>query len=109
MIFAVQNNELNGIVNLGAPEQVKIEQLMHELRDAVDAPFGLPSPKWMLEIGAVFMGIERELLLKSRWIEPEKLKAAGFHWEFPTLEKALAELCAKDLFAATVSKPIVAH
>ena len=57
----------------------------------------------------MFMGTETELLLKSRWIEPEKLKEAGFHWEFPTLEKALAELCAKDLFAAGVSKPLVAN
>ena len=74
---------------------------MHELRDAVDAPFGSTKSKMvMLEVGAMFMGTETELLLKSPWIEPEKLKAAGFHWEFPTLEKALAELCAKDLFAA---------
>ncbi|MDA7744511.1 TIGR01777 family oxidoreductase [bacterium] len=107
--FAIENNEVNGIVNLGAPEQVNNAELMHELRDAVDAPFGLPSPKWLLEVGAMFMGTETELLLKSRWIEPEKLKEAGFHWEFPTLEKALAELCTKDLFAASVSKPLVAH
>lgn len=107
--FAIQNNEVNGIVNLGAPEQVTNAEMMHELCHALGAPFGVPNPKWMLELGAAFMGTETELLLKSRWIEPERLKEAGFHWEFPTIEKALAELCAKDLFAAKLGEPMIAH
>ena len=46
------------------------------LRDARGAPFGLPVPRWMLELGAVFMRTETELILKSRRRESESLTAA---------------------------------
>lgn len=107
--FAIQNVNLEGVVNLSAPEQVTNAELMHEMRDATGMSFGLPNPKLLLEIGARLINTETELLLKSRWVEPEKLKQAGFQWEFPTLEKALAELCARDLFATKMSEPLAVH
>ena len=36
-------------------------------------PFGLPARGWMLEIGAVFMRTETELILKSRRVVPGRL------------------------------------
>ena len=32
---------------------------------------GLPSPKWLLKLGALFIKTETELVLKSRWVLPE--------------------------------------
>ena len=46
----------------------------------------------MLELGALFMRTETELLLKSRWVVPTKLLAAGFEFEFPELEAALRSI-----------------
>ncbi len=65
---------------------------MTELRTSVDRKMGLPSPKWMLEIGAVFMRTETELILKSRWVVPDRLEKEGFHFTFDTIEKALQHI-----------------
>jgi hypothetical protein len=35
----------------------------------------------MLEVGAFFMRTETELILKSRWVYPERLLAEGFVFE----------------------------
>ncbi len=48
-------------------------------------------PRWMLELGAIGMRTETELILKSRWVLPEKLAAAGFEFRYPTLEDAIRE------------------
>jgi len=97
--FVVENNELEGVFNVAAPEQVQNHTMMRMLRSALDVPFGIPSPKWLLEIGAMIIGTETELLLKSRGVKPERLEQAGFQWEFPALEKAFADLLAKPMFA----------
>jgi NAD dependent epimerase/dehydratase family enzyme len=53
---------------------------------------GLPSPKWLLEIGAALIGTETELLLKSRWVLPERLENSGFTFQFPTISTALQDI-----------------
>ena len=50
------------------------------LRAASGVPLGLPASKWMLEIGAVFMRTETELILKSRRVVPTRLLAQGFRF-----------------------------
>jgi NAD dependent epimerase/dehydratase family enzyme len=56
------------------------------------AKFGLPASKWMLEIGAFFMKTETELILKSRWVIPERLRKAGYSFKYDTLDKALRQI-----------------
>ena len=38
---------------------------MKALRKVMNIPFGMPSPKWMLELGARMIGTETELILKK--------------------------------------------
>jgi hypothetical protein len=47
----------------------------------------------MLEIGAVFMKTETELILKSRRVVPKKLLDAGFKFKFETWAKAANAFC----------------
>jgi hypothetical protein len=49
----------------------------------------------MLEVGAVFLRTETELVLKSRRVVPERLLAAGFAFDFPRWPEAAADLCAR--------------
>ena len=44
------------------------EELDAVLRKTYGIPLGLPSPQWLLEIGAKLIGTETELVLKSRWV-----------------------------------------
>ena len=49
----------------------------------------------MLEIGAVFLRTETELILKSRKVVPGRLLQEGFTFEFPHWADAARELCAR--------------
>ena len=62
---------------------------MRVIRQAIHMPFGLPSPKWLLGIGAAIIGTETELILKSRWVVPKRLLDMGFEFEYPNIEKAV--------------------
>jgi NAD dependent epimerase/dehydratase family enzyme len=57
-------------------------------------PFGLPAFRWMLELGSLVIRTETELVLKSRWVAPERLHEAGYRFRYPTLEPALREIVA---------------
>jgi NAD dependent epimerase/dehydratase family enzyme len=64
--WLIDHDEIDGAVNLAAPNPVPNEEFMRTLRQASGTRVGLPATKWMLEIGAVFMRTETELILKSR-------------------------------------------
>lgn len=46
----------------------------------------------MLETGAFFIITETELILKSRWVIPERLEREGFKFKFDKIEKALQQI-----------------
>jgi NAD dependent epimerase/dehydratase family enzyme len=66
---------------------------MRILREVAGVSVGLPASRWMLEIGAVFMRTETELILKSRRVVPGRLLQRGFTFKFPLWCDA-----ARDLF-----------
>jgi NAD dependent epimerase/dehydratase family enzyme len=68
--------------------------LMRIIRQNIKMPFGLPSPKWLLEIGALLIGTETELILKSRWVVPKRLLDLGFKFQFADINKAV-QACIK--------------
>lgn len=49
--------------------------------------------EWMLEIGAIFLRTETELILKSRRVVPRRLQEAGFEFDYPDWNTAVQELC----------------
>jgi NAD dependent epimerase/dehydratase family enzyme len=67
--------------------------LMQILRSAYGTSFGLPATKWMLEIGAVFLRTETELILKSRRVVPTRLLEHGFTFKHPEWPIAAQDLC----------------
>ncbi|KXH87017.1 TIGR01777 family oxidoreductase [Sporosarcina sp. HYO08] len=90
--FLQKNKELSGIFNCSAPDPVTNRAFMTQLRKIMNQKIGFSSPKWMLEMGAVFMRTETELVLKSRWVVPERLEKEGFQFMFDTIEKALQQI-----------------
>lgn len=90
--FVRDHENIVGPVNCASPEPLSNAQLMKEFREAMHMKFGLPGPKWMLEMGAVLIGTEPELIFKSRWVIPKKLTDAGFSFQFPTAKSALNDL-----------------
>lgn len=90
--FLDGHEELDGVVNVSAPHPVDNRVLMSALRRALGVPVGIPAFRWMLEVGAALIRTETELLLKSRWVVPERLTAAGYRFEYPELEPALRQI-----------------
>jgi len=46
----------------------------------------------MLELGALFLHTETELILKSRRVIPGRLLQSGFHFQFPDWASAARDL-----------------
>ena len=90
--FAINDPFLDGTINVTAPEFPTNREWMRTFREAVGMPLGLPASRWMLEIGARLMGTETELVLKSRWAEPLRLRDAGFRWRWGRAVDAVADL-----------------
>ena len=90
--FLIQSEELEGPVNLAAPNPLPNRDFMADLREAWEMPNGLPAPAPLLAIGMFFLRTEPELVLKSRRVVPGRLLDAGFEFEFPDWPDAAADL-----------------
>ncbi|WP_091226047.1 epimerase [Microbacterium sp. 3J1] len=89
--FLEQNPALEGPINAAAPNPVDNTTFMATVRRVLGVRIGPPMPRWMLELGAIGIRTETELILKSRWVLPETLTAAGFEFTHPELEGAVRE------------------
>jgi uncharacterized protein (TIGR01777 family) len=87
------DSDLEGAVNLAAPQPLPNEEFMRALRKAWGAPVGLPAAEWMLESGARLLGTETELVLKSRRVVPATLLNRGFEFRYPSWPDAARDLC----------------
>jgi hypothetical protein len=85
--WMINTDSASGPYNMAAPNALKNEEMMKLVREKVGACFGLPAFAWMLEIGAVFMRTEPELMLGSSWVYPEKLIEEGFVFEVDRFEE----------------------
>ncbi|WP_226680908.1 TIGR01777 family oxidoreductase [Sutcliffiella horikoshii] len=92
MLFIRDRKDLQGVFNCSAPNPISNKQFMAQMREKMNRKIGLPSPRWMLEIGAVVIRTETELILKSRWVIPERLEKEGYHFRYPEIDEALADI-----------------
>jgi uncharacterized protein len=90
--FIADQPFFDGVINLTAPEFPTNREWMRALREQRAMPIYFPAPRWVLEMGARLMHTETELVLKSRWAEPARLKNEGFRWRWGHLAEALADL-----------------
>lgn len=93
--FLVERPDLDGVVNVAAPNPVDNVELMRTIRRVLGVPLGLAAYRWMLELGAWAIRTETELVLKSRWVVPERLLAAGYRFRHPDLEPAIRAIVAE--------------
>ena len=91
--WLIDREAIDGIVNVASPNPLPNAEFMRLLREAAGVPFGLPAREWMLEIGAIFMRTETELVLKSRRVVPGRLLEDGFRFRFPDWRDAAQDLC----------------
>ena len=90
--FLHARTDLSGPVNVASPDVVDNRELMHFVRRAYGSRLGIPTPAWLLRLGAVLIRTDTELVLKSRWVQPQKLLDAGFIFRQPELGRALLSI-----------------
>jgi uncharacterized protein len=91
--FLIEHDRIDGPVNLASPYPLPNAAFMRALREAWGIPIGLPATRWMLELGALLMRTETELVLKSRRVVPRRLLDLGFEFTHPQWPGAARDLC----------------
>ena len=90
--FLIARDDLDGSVNLSSPHPVPNREFMETLREAYGLPNGIGAPALLLELAALVMRTESELVLKSRRVVPTRLLDAGFNFVFPQWREAADDL-----------------
>ena len=91
--WLIEHDDLAGAVNVAAPNPLPNAEFMRALRNAWGVRVGLPATRLMLELGAVFLRTETELVLKSRRVVPARLLESGFQFRYPSWPQAAKALC----------------
>jgi len=87
ILFAIQNENLSGPVNLVSPNPVSNREFTKTLGRVLSRPTFISMPKMAARIA--FGELADALLLASTRVEPKKLKENGFTFRSPKLEDAL--------------------
>jgi hypothetical protein len=93
ILWLIDHGEMEGAVNVAAPQPLPYRDFMAALRSAWGMPVGLPATAWMVEVGTFLLRTESELVLKSRRVVPGILLDAGFVFQFPEWPGASRALC----------------
>jgi uncharacterized protein len=86
--------QLSGPVNMVAPNPVTNAEFTRTLARVLHRPAVLPVPAFIIR--AAFGDFADEGLLSSARVLPKRLLESGFHWRYPDLHAALAQLLKSD-------------
>jgi uncharacterized protein (TIGR01777 family) len=90
ILFAIDNESLRGPVNVCAPQHTTNREFTRALGKVLRRPTIFPLPSVVVTLVLGEMG--QEALLTSTRAEPQKLKAAGFSFQHPEIQEALASV-----------------
>lgn len=90
--FLIGRDDLAGAFNLAAPAPLPNRAFLAAIHEALGSRVAMPVPGWALELGAVVLRTETELILKSRRVAPARLTDAGFRFDFPEWRTAASDL-----------------
>ncbi|WP_426573437.1 TIGR01777 family oxidoreductase [Aquihabitans sp. McL0605] len=90
--FALDTDSVSGPVNLTAPNPVTNAAFTKALGAAVHRPTFLTIPRFVRHVPAGIGPLVESLLFSSARVEPTALVSAGFTFEHPSLDEALASV-----------------
>lgn len=90
--YMINHEDISGVINMSAPDFRDNFSFMKTLAQFTKPLFQIPIPVSVLEIGALLIRTEAELLLKSRRVFPERMLKHGYPFKFPNLDQALGDL-----------------
>jgi len=87
--FAIENENINGPLNVTAPNPVTMNELGKTAAKILKRPHWLSVPAFALKL---ILGEMSTLVLDGQRVLPEKALENGFHFQFETLDEALENL-----------------
>ena len=91
---------LQGVVHATGPVPVRNADLMAALRRSAGRPAAPPTPAFLVRVGAALLRSDPALALTGRRAVPARLLDAGFDFQHPDLDEALADLLAAQAKSA---------
>lgn len=88
-VWALEKQDLEGPVNVVAPEAVMMQKFTDELGAVLNRPAWLPVPGFVLRL---MLGRQADVVLHGQHVIPNRLVGYGFTFKFPSLRKALEDL-----------------
>ncbi len=89
IIYLITQPALSGAFNGSAPHPVTNAEFTQTLAKQLHRPAMFPVPAFVLKAG---FGEMSRLLLTGADMRPERLREAGFEFQYPTLDQALAAI-----------------
>ncbi len=89
ILYALQNSQVEGVLNATAPNPVRMNELCHTLGEVLSRPSWLPVPSFALEL---LLGDGAKVVLEGQKVLPKQTLASGFQYQYPTLKLALEEI-----------------
>ncbi|MEJ2010378.1 MAG: TIGR01777 family oxidoreductase [Acidobacteriota bacterium] len=87
---AITTQSLSGPVNATSPNPVRNEEFAKALAKVLSRPAVVPVPAFAVRM--LFGEMADALLLASQRVQPTRLEASGFNFQFPEIEAALQHL-----------------
>lgn len=95
IIYALENEGVNGIYNAVSPEIISNKTLVKTLAEELHRPLFLPPlPKAILQL---ILKDASESLVGSLHLSPQKLISTGFKFSFPILKEAIHNLYTREV------------
>jgi len=89
IIAALEQEDKRGTFNATAPNPVRMNELCQTLGAIMKRPSWLPVPSFALEM---LLGDGAKVVLEGQQVLPQQTLAAGFLYQYPTIQAALKEI-----------------
>lgn len=89
ILAALTQPEMEGVYNATAPTPVRMAEFCQVLGKLLRRPSWLPVPDFALE---ALLGEAAQVVLEGQQVLPKRTEAAGFSYQYPTVEQALQEV-----------------
>ncbi|XP_011141428.1 epimerase family protein SDR39U1 isoform X2 [Harpegnathos saltator] len=89
-IFALKNNNVQGILNGVAPQLVTNAEFTKAFASAIWRPAIIPLPDFVLRI--LFSEERAKIMLEGQKVEPKRVKELGFQYQYPDIQSACKQL-----------------
>lgn len=88
-LLAINNKNIEGIYNAVSPNPVTMKEFAQQLGKILNRPSLIKVPTWVLKL---MLGEGAESILNGAYVESNKIKNAGFTFQFSELNPALEDL-----------------